>query len=125
MQLFSQSSEEGLCRGLGWIDAKTVKFSFAKPSSQPKVPHMGWNTITINKSNPLFHEMPEDMRFYFVHSYHVTCNNEEDSLATTHYGYDFTSAIAKENILGVQFHPEKSHKFGMNLLNNFVNLRLC
>jgi imidazole glycerol-phosphate synthase subunit HisH len=122
MQLFSHSSEEGLCRGLGWIDAQTVRFSFTGAASRLKVPHMGWNTLTIRKPHPLFQGMPGDMRFYFVHSYHIHTGHQDMSLATTHYGYDFASAIAKDNICGVQFHPEKSHKFGMTLLNNFVNL---
>ena len=122
MQLFSHASEEGLCRGLGWIDATTVRFSFTGPASRLRVPHMGWNTLSIRNPHPLFQGMPEDMRFYFVHSYHVQGARKDMTLATTHYGYDFTSVIAKDNICGVQFHPEKSHKFGMKLLNNFINL---
>jgi len=122
MQLFSHASEEGLCRGLGWIDATTVRFSFTEPAPRPRVPHMGWNTLSIRHPHPLFQEMPEDMRFYFVHSYHVHGVQKDMTLATTHYGYDFTSVIAKDNICGVQFHPEKSHKFGMKLLKNFINL---
>jgi glutamine amidotransferase len=123
MQLFSQASEEGKSAGLGWIDAVTVKFSFSGQSTPLKVPHMGWNTLNITKHHPLLADMPEDMRFYFVHSYHVQCRDEGDSIATTCHGYDFTSVVAKENICGVQFHPEKSHKFGMKLLHNFMNLR--
>jgi len=123
MQLFSRSSQEGSCPGLGWIDAETVKFSFPEVSAHLKVPHMGWNTIHVKHPHPLLEEMPEDTRFYFVHSYHVACDHEDDSLATTHYGYPFTSIIAKGPIYGIQFHPEKSHKFGMKLLHNFVNLK--
>ncbi len=123
MQLFSQASEEGKSPGLGWIDAVTVKFSFSGRSNPLKVPHMGWNTLNVPKPHALLADMPEDMRFYFVHSYHVQCQNEENSIATTCHGYDFTSVVAKENIYGVQFHPEKSHKFGMKLLHNFMNLQ--
>lgn len=123
MQLFSSASEEGESPGLGWIDAVTVKFSFSGQSTSLKVPHMGWNTLNIPKPHPLLADMHEDMRFYFVHSYHVQCRDEGDSIATTCHGYNFTSVVAKENICGVQFHPEKSHKFGMKLLHNFINLR--
>ena len=122
MQLLTQSSEEGVRPGLGWIEAKTVKFSFADPSSHLKIPHMGWNTLNITQQHPLFDDMPDEMRFYFVHSYHVICAKEENCLAATHHGYDFASVIAKGNIYGVQFHPEKSHKFGMTLLHNFIKL---
>ena len=123
MQLFSHTSEEGKSPGLGWIDTVTVKFSFSGQSTSLKVPHMGWNTLNIPKPHPLLADMPEDMRFYFVHSYHVQCRDEANSIATTRHGYEFTSVVAKENIYGVQFHPEKSHKFGMKLLHNFVSLR--
>jgi glutamine amidotransferase len=122
MQLYSQASEEGKSPGLGWIDAVTVKFSFPGQSTPLKVPHMGWNTLNIPKPHPLLVDLPEDVRFYFVHSYHVQCRNGGNSVATTRHGYDFTSVVAKENICGVQFHPEKSHRFGMKLLHNFMNL---
>ena len=81
---------------------------------------MGWNFIHIEKQHPLFGDMRDDPRFYFVHSYHITCENNEDILTSTNYGYEFASAVQKENIVGTQFHPEKSHKFGMKLLSNFV-----
>lgn len=122
MQLFCHASEEGHCRGLGWIDATTVRFSFTKTTPRPRIPHMGWNTLSIQNPHPVFQGMSGDMRFYFVHSYHVHGARQDMILATTHYGYDFASVIAKDNICGVQFHPEKSHKFGMTLLHNFVTL---
>lgn len=122
MQLLTKSSEEGNIRGLGWIDAQTVRFKFDEKNNDLKVPHMGWNTVQLNKESPLFEEMFAEPRFYFVHSYHVICNNEQDILTTTHHGYKFASSIQKDNIMGVQFHPEKSHKFGMKLLKNFVEL---
>ncbi len=120
MQLFTQHSEEGQLPGLGWLDAKTVRFKFEDPNSHLKIPHMGWNNILIRQSNPIFTDMDKDSRFYFVHSYHVLSTDMSTVLAETQYGYNFTSAVVKENIIGVQFHPEKSHKFGMKLLKNFV-----
>jgi glutamine amidotransferase len=122
MQLFTQNSEEGRQPGLGWIEARTVRFNFEKPFHHLKVPHMGWNTLKKNRPHPLFDGMDEEMRFYFVHSYHLFCSRHSDQLATTHYGYDFPSIVEHDNIYGVQFHPEKSHKFGMKLLENFMNL---
>lgn len=118
MQLFMNDSEEGKLNGLGWIQGSVKKFQFE--NSEMKIPHMGWNTIEIKKEDTLLKDLPKETRFYFVHSYHVVCNNEVDILATTNYGYDFDSIIRKENIWGVQFHPEKSHRFGMQLLKNFA-----
>jgi len=120
MQLFTQRSEEGKMLGLGWLDAETVSFKFEGANANLKVPHMGWNTIQICQPHPLFAEMNNETRFYFVHSYHVVCKETGTVVAQTDHGYMFPSAIAKENILGVQFHPEKSHNFGMKLFKNFV-----
>jgi len=120
MQLFSKTSEEGILSGLGWIDAKTEKFKFEGVNNNLKIPHMGWNTVTIKRQSCLTREMGGDERFYFLHSYHVICNKDDDILAITNYGYDFASMIHHENIFGVQFHPEKSHKFGMKILKNFA-----
>jgi len=120
MQLFTKTSEEGNLAGLGWFDAKTVKFRVNKDSSF-KIPHMGWDTVNIRKPHYLFQDMDINAMYYFVHSFHVICNHEEDILTTSHYGYDFVSSISKDNITGVQFHPEKSHKFGMKVLENFCN----
>jgi len=120
MQLFAGGSEEGKEKGLGWIEGEVVKFKFQ--DSNFKIPHMGWNTIDIKKTDPVFNEMPKETRFYFVHSYHFVCDDKKNVLATTNYGYDFESIIRKDNIWGVQFHPEKSHKFGMQLLKNFVEI---
>jgi glutamine amidotransferase len=120
MQLLTRKSEEGKLPGLGWIEAETKRFRFDSHQSSLKVPHMGWNLINIKQPHPIFEEMYQEPRFYFVHSYYVACHNEQDVLAKTYYGYEFVSAVAKENIVGVQFHPEKSHKFGMKLLRNFV-----
>jgi glutamine amidotransferase len=119
MQLLTNSSEEGVLPGLGWIPAKTLKFRFA-PDSPLKIPHMGWNYVFTKKESPLTHDLPDEPRFYFVHSYYVQCENEEDVLTTTPYGSDFHSIVQKGNVFGAQFHPEKSHKFGMKLLANFA-----
>jgi glutamine amidotransferase len=121
MQLFARKSEEGGSTGLGWIDAEVVRFKFDDKERHLKVPHMGWNLVRICQRDSLFDEMYIEPRFYFVHSYHVVCRTEEEVLTQTFYGYEFVSSIKKENIYGVQFHPEKSHKFGMKLLDNFVN----
>ena len=121
VQLMTKLSEEGSKNGLGWIDAQTVAFDKSKLPDNYKIPHMGWAEIDYNKKSKLFNDMPEEPpRFYFVHSYHLNANNENDVLATTNYGYEFTVGLEKENIIGVQFHPEKSHKFGMQVLRNFV-----
>jgi glutamine amidotransferase len=120
MQLLTKSSEEGVSPGLGWIDAATVRFSFGNGQSLLKIPHMGWNTIKTNRPSALFDGFTESARFYFVHSFHVVCKNQEDVLATTVHGYDFASAFRRRNIFGTQFHPEKSHKFGIKLLKNFI-----
>ena len=120
MQLLTNKSEEGVKPGLGWIDAETLKFNL-DPSLKLKVPHMGWNYIKIQKENPLI-EMESKSRFYFVHSYHVKCKDESQSIATSDFGIDFTCMINKDNIYGAQFHPEKSLKFGMQVLENFAKL---
>lgn len=118
IQLFTKKSEEGTLPGLGWIDAETIRFRFDRKQNL-KIPHMGWNTVKILKARPLFENMYAGARFYFVHSYHLVCKNKQDAATTTGYGYDFVSSVAKGNIYGTQFHPEKSHKFGMKLLENF------
>lgn len=118
MQLMTQSSEEGTLRGLSFIDAKVRKFNANK---EYKVPHMGWNTVSISKESKIFLGMTEqENRFYFVHSYYVDCHDQSDILTVTNHGISFTSSFERENIIGVQFHPEKSHKFGMQLIKNFL-----
>ncbi len=121
MQLMAKKSEEGNVSGLGWIDAEVVKFSI-NDKLKYKVPHIGWNQIRIIKSSKLMNNIAELSEFYFVHSYHFACNNRHDILNETDYEYKFVSAIEKENIFGVQYHPEKSHDAGEQLLRNFVNL---
>lgn len=121
MQMLTRSSEEGKLEGLGWIPAKTVKFKFE--DRKLKVPHMGWNLVHQVNASPLIEELPEEPRFYFVHSYHVVADDDKYVLMRTNYGYEFDSVITNgENIFGAQFHPEKSHKFGMKLFKNFAAL---
>jgi imidazole glycerol-phosphate synthase subunit HisH len=120
MQLLTRKSEEGNVSGLEWIEADTIKFRFDENRRDLKIPHMGWNEITISHKHPLFDDMYENSRFYFVHSYHAVCDNKDSLLTQTFYGYEFASCIIKNNIMGVQFHPEKSHKFGMKLIKNFI-----
>lgn len=122
MQLLTNSSEEGQEKGLGWIPGETIRFRFSDNETRHlKIPHIGWNSVVINRENLLLEQAKEERRFYFVHSYHVVCANERDAIMTTHYGYDFTSAVQRENIYGVQFHPEKSHKFGKMIMRNFCH----
>lgn len=118
MQLMCNSSEEGAEPGLSIIDGSVKRFNLAS-NSNLKVPHMGWNSIKIVKESQFLNGIGDDSRFYFVHSYYVKCNNNSDTLSYTNYGHDFVSAFNYNNILGVQFHPEKSHKFGINLFKNF------
>lgn len=121
MQLLTDKSEEGELDGLGWIPGETIRFKF--PNNKIKVPHMGWNLANIRSQQKIVEDLGEEPRFYFVHSYYVKVNNEENKLLETNYGsITFDAAIQKENILGAQFHPEKSHKFGMQLLKNFAEI---
>jgi glutamine amidotransferase len=118
-QLMTKKSEEGNELGFGWIDADTVKFKI-ESGSKLKVPSMGWNQANVQKSSKLISLDGEVPRFYFVHAYHFRFQNEYQVLTTSHYSYNFASSFEHDNVLGVQFHPEKSHKFGMQLLKNFT-----
>lgn len=136
-QLMTKHSEEGDMEGLGWFDARVKKFSINDPAL--RVPHMGWNTVEAQKESPLFlakaltktllpgeseskndQKLPLEERFYFAHSYFVESAKPSEVLSTTEYGIDFHSALSNENIFGVQFHPEKSHSYGMRLLQQFA-----
>lgn len=121
MQLFTKRSDEGALDGLGWIDAETVKFKIETDSKKYSIPHMGWEYVTAKKESALLKDMPEEPKFYFVHSYYIKNTIESDVLLETKYIHPFHSAFEVDNIIGVQFHPEKSHKYGMKLLSNFVN----
>ena len=122
MQLVTRRSEEGDCAGLGWIAADTVRFHFGPDQPGLKVPHMGWNHVTVAKADPLLATLPPDPRFYFVHSYYVRCDDPADVLLWTTHGAPFASGIRHGNIWGMQFHPEKSHLFGLALIQQFVAL---
>ena len=118
VQMFMEDSEEGTEKGLGWIKGKTIRFNQSLMNGGYKIPNMGWLSIVRRGDSSLLDELDE-ARFYFAHSFHVSPFDEKDILATASYGYDFAVALEKDNILGVQFHPEKSHKYGMHLLKNF------
>jgi len=120
LQLFSTGSEEGNLPGLGWIDMRSERFKFSDESAHLKIPHMGWNTIDISRPHPLLEGLDNESRFYFVHSFHQVTTKSELILAQTEYGYPFASILGRDNVMGVQFHPEKSHRFGMQLLKNFA-----
>ena len=120
MQLMTEFSEEGSVNGFGWVKAKTKKFTLK--DNTIKIPHMGWNNIRVVKYSPITWNISPDDLFYFVHSYYVTCEVQNDVLATTDYSGTFVSAFQKENIYGCQFHPEKSHDAGLKILKNFADL---
>lgn len=123
MQLLTQRSDEGELPGLGWVDAETIKFNPQEMQQVLPIPHMGWNQAVIhNKGMDTLFQGLENNRFYFVHSYYVRCHDRASVLATAKYGMEFDCSIAHGNVFGVQFHPEKSHKFGMKLLENFCGM---
>jgi glutamine amidotransferase len=122
MQLMTSYSEEGNCAGLNWINARTKKFFFE--DSKFKIPNVGWRTNELLKPNYYFNQIPKDKYFYFTHSYYVDCKKKEDVIAQSYYGHKFTSVFQKDNIFGVQFHPEKSHLNGFRLLLNFIEKNL-
>lgn len=120
MQILAASSEEGTRPGLGWIDGRVRNFAGLESWNQ-QVPHMGWNDVHPVAGYPLFRDMENDARFYFLHSFFFECANPAEVAAVSRYGIDFPCAVHRDNIHGVQFHPEKSHHFGAQLLKNFAN----
>ena len=118
MQLLGRKSEEGTLPGLGLIPFDNIWFRL--DDTDLKVPHMGWDIVEFKQDNPLLSGFEGTQRYYFVHSYHALCDSKENVLMTCDYGYEFAASVVKDNIMGVQFHPEKSHDFGMALLRNFV-----
>jgi len=122
MQMMAQRSEEGIEDGLGWIDADVKKFDEASFTQQTHLPHMGWNDVTPLKQGGLFAGLETDARFYFLHSYYFAPRNADDVLAVTDYFGKYASGVGHKNIFGVQFHPEKSHQWGIQLLKNFSEL---
>jgi glutamine amidotransferase len=122
MQLLSNNSEEGTLSGLGLIPGSVRRFKFDAEQAHLKIPHMGWNRAEPLREHSLCKGLENDARFYFVHSYFYECENPEHVLFKSTYGSDFASGIQRENVMGVQFHPEKSHRYGMQLLKNFIEL---
>jgi glutamine amidotransferase len=122
MQILAESSEEGTCKGLGYIKGKVKKIDSSMLKQKPKLPHLGWNSIEIIKENMLLQNIDPVFGFYFLHSFYFECTDPNDVLATTFYGSTFASAVQRENVFGIQFHPEKSHRNGVNLLHNFAML---
>jgi glutamine amidotransferase len=119
LQMFMRSSEEGSLPGLGWVSGNTIRFRQDQMKEKEKVPNMGWLDVQLKRDTPSTDGL-SGSRFYFAHSFHVILDDSRDELISAHYGYDYTVAIEHENILGVQFHPEKSHRFGMKFLKNFA-----
>ena len=122
MQILAESSDEGILPGLGYIKGKVKKLDKALLAGKPKLPHLGWNSISLSGSNPLFENIDPYMGFYFLHTYYFDCSNIDDVQGTTFYGQTFASPVSRENVYGVQFHPEKSHRNGIQLLHNFAKI---
>jgi glutamine amidotransferase len=122
MQILANSSEEGILPGLGWIDGEVKLFDTSKIQHKTRLPHMGWNNITPLNGHELLNGLDAQSRFYFLHSYYFVCHNENEIISTTEYGISYASAVNRENIFGIQFHPEKSHSNGIQLLQNFAKL---
>lgn len=122
MQILANKSEEGQLSGLGWINGEVKKFDISKFEHKPHVPHMGWNTIQPKLDHPLLQHIEHALGFYFLHSYYFSCKSPENVLSTTTYGDSFSSGVFSNNIFGMQFHPEKSHHNGIQLLKNFATL---
>lgn len=122
MQMLAGASDEGELPGLGWIDGQVRKFDPSRMVRAMPLPHMGWNDVVPTSPAGLFRDLGQGARFYFLHSYYFECRDPQDVLATTDYGSNFSSAVRRGHIHGVQFHPEKSHHFGSQLLKNFADL---
>ena len=122
MQLLTRGSEEGKLPGLGWIPAATLRFPQVPGL---KVPHMGWNVVTPARDSPLIAGLAAESRYYFVHSYYVRTDDRRDAVLTSHYGVTFDAVVVHDNLCGAQFHPEKSHKYGMSFLSNFARMGCC
>jgi glutamine amidotransferase len=123
MQMMARRSEEGVLQGLGWIDAEVRKFDERSSDARTRLPHMGWNDVQPRRTDCLFRRLESGARFYFLHSYYFSPGREADVLATTDYNGPYVSSVRARNIFGVQFHPEKSHQWGVQLLANFAELK--
>lgn len=122
MQMLADGSDEGKEAGLGWVPGRVRKFDASKLPKGTLLPHMGWNDVVPTAPGGLFRELEQDARFYFLHSYYFECAEQRDALAHTDYGPAFSCAVKRDNVHGVQFHPEKSHHFGARLLSNFAEV---
>lgn len=122
MQMLAYSSDEGILPGLGWIDGLVKKIDTSLSDRNAPLPHMGWNDVKVVKDNDLLIGLEDKAQFYFLHSYYFASNDPGNVIASTHYSQDFACAVNYRNIYGVQFHPEKSHEYGITLLKNFANL---
>lgn len=122
MQILSNGSDEGELEGLGWVPGRVRKFDKNLLLHKPKLPHLGWNSVDIKKPSPIMQDIDTEHGFYFIHSYYFECADERNILTTTQYGLNFSSAVNWDNIYGTQFHPEKSHSNGIQLLKNFANI---
>ncbi len=122
MQMMGNRSDEGKLDGLKWIDAEILKFDERLIQQRTKLPHMGWNDVSPVEDHPLFIGLEKEAIFYFLHSFYFKCNNSNDIIANSDYGISFPSAVNRNNIYGIQFHPEKSHQYGEKLLHNFAKL---
>jgi glutamine amidotransferase len=121
MHLLTKGSDEGVEKGFGWISGRAVRIS---PEAEKKIPHMGWSEIKRLRPSPLFDETDPSPRFYFVHSFHVVCDREEDRVATVHYGEEMTAVLHRDHVFGTQFHPEKSHRFGVAVFKRFLEFKV-
>jgi len=122
MHMLAHSSEEGTLPGLGWINGAVKRFDSSNLSRTTHLPHMGWNDVAPSTSSRLFHNLEKNARFYFLHSFYFACADNEDVAAVTEYGGTFASAVNSDNVFGIQCHPEKSHGYGIQLLENFASL---
>jgi glutamine amidotransferase len=122
MQMLARRSDEGTAAGLGWINGSVRLFNDARFVGPTHLPHMGWNDVAPRGADPLFEGLQQDARFYFLHSYYFEPHDPADALASTNYGGEFCCAVRRGNVMGVQFHPEKSHQWGIRLLKNFAEL---
>lgn len=122
MQILADNSEEGSLPGLGYIKGKVRKIDDRHLVGKPKLPHLGWNSVDLKKNHPLFHNVDQNLGFYFLHSYYFECEEDQDVLSLTHYGQTFASSVNQRNVYGVQFHPEKSHSNGVHILKNFSTI---